>query len=167
MSNACVFAERRNFMTAIKGIVALLLVASPALAPADTIFKYQRPDGRIVYSDSTVKGAKRIGVLDLPAPPPAVPRGPRFSSELATTRRAELAAADAEIREATQALRDAEARQKQGVEPLPGERLGMVGGNSRLAESYFDRQQELATEVDMARARLNEAHRLRNEVRGD
>ena len=154
-------------MTAIKGIVALLLVASPALAAADTIFKYQRPDGRIVYSDSTVKGAKRIGVLDLPAPPPVVPRVEprRFSSELAETRRAELAEADAEIRQATLALRAAEERQKQGVEPLPGERLGMVGGNSRLSEAYFSRQQDLATEVDMARARLNEAFRLRNEAR--
>jgi len=152
-------------MTAIKGIVTLLLIAAPTLAAADTIFKYQRPDGRIVYSDSTVKGAKRIGVLDLPTPPPAVPRPPRFSSDLAVTRRAELAEADAEIRQATLALRDAEERQKQGVEPLPGERLGMVGGNSRLAESYFARQQDLATEVDMARARLNEAFRLRNEAR--
>src|SRR5262249_32896842 len=133
-------------MTAIKGIVALLLVAPPALAAADTIFKYQRPDGRIVYSDSTVEGAKRIGVLDLPTPPPVVAR-PRFSSEVAVTRRAELAAADAEIREATLALRNAEERQKQGVEPLPGERLGMVGGNSRLTESYFERQQALAEEV--------------------
>ena len=152
-------------MPAIKGIVALLLVAAPALGAADTIFKYQRPDGRIVYSDSTVQGAKRIGVLDLPTPPPAVPRPPRFSSDLAVTRRAELAEADAEIRQATLALRDAEDRQKQGVEPLPGERLGMVGGNSRLSEAYFSRQQDLATEVDMARARLNEAFRLRNEAR--
>src|SRR5215472_12436119 len=153
-------------MTAIKGIVTLLLIAAPTLAAADTIFKYQRPDGRIVYSDSTVKGAKRIGVLDMPAPPPAVPRvEPRFSSELAETRRAELAEADAEIREATRVLREAEDRQKQGVEPLPGERLGMVGGNSRLSEAYFSRQQDLATEVDMARARLNEAFRLRNHAR--
>jgi hypothetical protein len=149
--------------------VALLLVAAPALAAAETIFKYRRPDGRIVYSDSTVKGAKRIGVLDLPAPPPAAPRSepPRFSSEVAVTRRADLAAADAEIREATLALRNAEERQKQGVEPLPGERLGMVGGNSRLSESYFERQQVLANEVDMARARLDEATRLRNAARGD
>jgi hypothetical protein len=168
MSNVCLLAERRNFMTAIKGIVALLLVAAPALAAAETIFKYRRPDGRIVYSDSTVKGAKRIGVLDLPVPPPSVPRSePRFSSEVAVTRRADLAAADAEIREATLALRNAEERQTQGVEPLPGERLGMVGGNSRLSESYFERQQVLANEVDMARARLDEATRLRNAARGD
>ena len=96
-------------MTAIKGIVALALAAATGLAAADTIFKYERPDGRIVYSDSPVKGAKRIGELDLPAAPPAVPRGEprRFSSELAETRRAELAAADAEIREATRLLREA------------------------------------------------------------
>jgi hypothetical protein len=43
----------------------------------------------------------------------------------------------------------------------------MVGGNSRLSESYFERQQVLANEVDMARARLDEATRLRNAARGD
>ena len=154
-------------MTAIKGLVMLLVLAAPGLAAADTIYKYQRPDGRIVYSDSTVKGAKRIGVLDLPTPPPPVRRAEAspFSSDLAVTRRAELAAADQEIREATRVLNEAQARQKAGEEPLPGERLGMVGGNSRLSEAYFARQQDLATEVDMARTRLDEALRMRNQVR--
>ena len=154
-------------MTAIKGILALLLAGASALAAADTIYKYER-DGRTVYSDSPVKGAKLLERIDLPAPPPAVqaPRvEPRGASELADTRAAELAAADAQIKEAARVLKEAEARQEQGAEPLPGERLGTVGRNSRLAPSYFSRQQDNATEVDMARARLDEAYRLRNQVR--
>ena len=155
-------------MTAIKGILALLLAGASALAAADTIYKYER-DGRMVYSDSPVKGAKLIERIDLPAPPPPVqapraePRG--GMSELAETRAAELNAADEQIKEAARVLKEAEARQQQGIEPLPGERLGKVGGGSRLAPSYFNRQQDNAADVDSARANLDEAYRLRNQVR--
>ena len=155
-------------MTAIKGIVALLLAGASALAAADTIYKYER-DGRTIYSDSPVRGAKLVERIDLPAPPPAVP-GPRgeprgASSDLAETRAAELDIADRQIKDAARALKEAEARQKRGVEPLPGERLGKVGGGSRLAPSYFNRQQDNAADVDAARANLDEAYRLRNQVR--
>jgi len=51
------------------------------------------------------------------------------------------------------------------VEPLPGERLGVVGGNSRLTPGYFARQRADAADVDAARAALDEAYRMRNEVR--
>jgi hypothetical protein len=40
-----------------------------------------------------------------------------------------------------------------------------VGGKSRLAPSYFDRQQNNAADVDAARAALDEAYRLKNAVR--
>ena len=155
-------------MTAIKGILALLLAGASAMAAADTIYKYER-DGRMVYSDSPVKGAKLLERIDLPAPPPAVqapraePRG--GMSELAETRAAELNAADEQIKEAARVLKEAEARQQQGIEPLPGERLGKVGGGSRLAPGYFNRQQDNAADVDAARANLDEAYRLRNQVR--
>jgi hypothetical protein len=35
-------------MTAIKGIVAILLVAAAIPATAETVYKYQRPDGQVV-----------------------------------------------------------------------------------------------------------------------
>jgi hypothetical protein len=76
-----------------------------------------------------------------------------------------LEAADTQIRAADQALRDAEERQQRAVEPLPGERLGNVGGRSRLSPAYFERQRAVAAEVDAARARLEEAYRSRNELR--
>lgn len=76
-----------------------------------------------------------------------------------------LEAAVAEIKAAERALRDAEERQQSAVEPLPGERLGNVGGRSRLGPAYFERQRARAAEVDAARARLEEAYRLRNQLR--
>lgn len=58
---------------------------------------------------------------------------------------------------ARQGLDEAEARRERGVEPLPGERLGIAGGGSRLDEAYFERQKRLQQEVDEARERYREA----------
>src|SRR5262245_24103900 len=168
VSNAYAIAERRNFMTAIKGIVAVFLAAGMAEAAGQAIYKYQRPDGEIVYSDAPVKGAKLIGEVDLPAPgapQPAQGEAPRRAPGLAERRSAALDEADSRIKAAAQALQEAQERQQRGVEPLPGERLGNAGGNSRLAPRYFSRQQDNAADVDAARARLDEAYRLRNEAR--
>lgn len=76
-----------------------------------------------------------------------------------------LEAAVAEIKAAEQALREAEDRQKLAVEPLPGERAANVDGRSRLTPEYFERQRVRAAEVDTARARLEAAHRRRNQLR--
>jgi hypothetical protein len=78
-----------------------------------------------------------------------------------------LESAYADIIAADEALRDAEARRDQGVEPLPGERLGIAGAaqGSRLGPEYFERQKSLEDEVERARARLDEAYRRWNDVR--
>ena len=161
-------------MTPIKGLVALVLALAPAFAAADTVYKYRRADGSTVYSDVPLRGAKLIGRFELvPAPPPQRPeRGepPRRDSakdpdELARQRVQDLDAADAAIKAAEQSLKEALERQQAGVEPLAGERLGNVGGRSRLTPPYFERQRALAAEVDAARSRLEEANRQRNELR--
>src|SRR5260370_34376516 len=60
-----------EFMTPIKGLVSLVLALAPALATAETVYKYQRPDGSTVYSDVLLRGAKLIGRVELvPVPPP-------------------------------------------------------------------------------------------------
>ena len=125
-------------MTAIKGILALLLAGASALAAADTIYKYER-DGRMVYSDSPVKGAKLVERIDLPAPPPAVqaPRAepPGGMSELAETRAAELNAADEQIKEAARVLKEAEARQQQGCSSPARSSCCLVASTARFARS--------------------------------
>ena len=160
-------------MTTIKGIVALFLATLAPLVAADTIYKYQRPDGKVIYSDSPVEGAKLIGQFDLvPAPvSPGSARGEPPRSQAAgddtiERRAAALDAADARIKAADRALKDAEERQQQAVEPLPGERLGNTGGtNTRLAPEYFARQRAVAAEVEAARAELDGASRARNQAR--
>jgi len=157
-------------MTTINGIVALVLAAGAGLAAAETVYKYERPDGKVIYSDSPVKGAKLIGQFELVPTPssPAVQRGapPPGADSAADRRTMALDSADARIKAADQALRDALERQQQAFEPLPGERLGNAGGTtSRLTEAYFARQQAATAAVDAARAELDQAYRMRNEVR--
>ena len=158
-------------MTTIKGIVAVLLAVSPILAAAETVYKYQRPDGTLVYSDSPVRNAKLIGRLDLPPAPPAAALGEGDSPRRSASRPDEelrtlaLDEAYSQIEAAGRALKKAEERQRQAVEPLAGERLGNAGGHSRLGPEYFARQRAIAAEVDAARADLDEAYRLRNDLR--
>ena len=161
-------------MTPIKGLVSLVLALAPALATAETVYKYQRPDGSTVYSDVLLRGAKLIGRFQLvPAPLPKAEtarpgRGAVTDpNEIARQRVQDLDAADAAIKAADQSLKEALERQQAGVEPQPGERLGIVGvgQRSRLTPDYFERQRALAAEVDAARARLDEAYRQRNQLR--
>jgi hypothetical protein len=155
-------------MTLIKGIVALLLAAWAALAAADTIYKYERPDGKVIYSDSPVEGAKLIGRFDL-VPAPASAEPPRRAAPQApppADRGDARDEADARVKAADLALTQALERQQDAAEPLPGERLGNVGGaTSRLTPDYFARQRAAAAAVDAARAELDAAYRARNEVR--
>lgn len=159
------------FTTAIKGLVALAAALAPLLCAADTVYKYQYPDGRIVYSDSPVRGGRLIGrYLLLPQPPDEsrakAPRGFADPDQVARQRSQALDASSAAIKAAELALNGAQERQQAGVEPLPGERAGNASGRgSRLRPEYFARQQQLASDVEEAQARLDEAYRARNELR--
>src|SRR5258708_39448576 len=105
-------ASLEYFTTAIKGIVALALALAPMLAAADTVYKYRRPDGKVVYSDVPLRGAKLIGRFELvPLPPSAASagnaRGDAARSSADVSGRAErrisaLDAADAAIKAAGQ-----------------------------------------------------------------
>ena len=162
-------------MTKIKGVVFLALALLPGLAAAQTVYKYQHRDGTIVYSDTPIHGAKLIGQFQLvPLPPqetrviPAQPSG-STADERARARVEALNAADAEIKAAEQALKEAQERQQAGVEPLPGERLGTRSPTGRqfshFTPEYFDRQRQLADDVDAAQARLDQAYKIRNDLR--
>jgi hypothetical protein len=157
-------------MTAIKGIVVLILAAGAGLAAADTVYKYEGPGGKVIYSDSPVPGAKLIGQFELvPAPmnpDRATPAPQPPSGETSTERRLRvLDEADTRIKASARALTNAEERQQQAVEPLPGERRGNAGGRSRLTPGYFARQRAAAAAVDTARTNLDDAYNLRNDVR--
>ena len=70
----------------------------------------------------------------------------------------EVARAYQAVTAAHLSLDQAEADRLQGIEPLPGERLGTVRpGQSRLSEKYWKRQAQLNEHVDRSRKRLDEA----------
>lgn len=82
-----------------------------------------------------------------------------------TDRHAALERAYAELVAARQALLRAEAERELGIEPAAGERLGIVGGGSRLAPEYWERQKRLEEDVALAHARLDKALARWNELR--
>jgi hypothetical protein len=84
---------------------------------------------------------------------------------VAQDRRSELDKAYEEARAAYQALKDAETRRDQGVEPQPGERQGTASGGTRPTEQYAGRQQLLEHEVEMARRRYDAALKRWNDLK--
>lgn len=83
---------------------------------------------------------------------------------------AERERAWAEVIAARKALDEAKHKREEGIEPLPGERLGTVGpsgkkGFTRLGDAYFERQEALEKEVRAAEERLERAYRRWNELR--
>lgn len=152
-------------------LIALLLVATGA-ALAQRIGRYVFPDGRVVYSDRPVPGARLVDEVAPPPPPDTPP--PAASRESSEGRPAEtpgaarlrtLAEADAEVRAATEALERARAQLESGIEPLPGERTGTAGGFSRLNEAYQQRQEANQKAVADAEVRLQQAVAARNAAR--
>ena len=143
--------------------IALAVLAPPA--GAQNVYRCTDANGRITYTDHPAAGNCTAQRVDLP-PPPAAPRAPGLSDaekrllEQANRRTAELDRATADIVAAFNALRGAEARREQGVEPLEGERSGR-----RFRPEYWQRQQALEREVADARARLDEALDRRNALR--
>lgn len=84
---------------------------------------------------------------------------------LAQDRRSELDKAYDEARAAQLALKEAEARRDQGVEPQPGERQGTSSGGTRSTEQYYGRQQLLEHELEMARRRYDAALKRWNDLK--
>jgi hypothetical protein len=170
-SNCEMKRERTNFVTAIKGIVALALALAPLVSAADTVYKYRRPDGSVVYSDAPLPGARLIGRYQrVPQPPAgatesAAPRGSADPDEQARLRTQSLEAADARVKAAERALKDVQDRQQAGVEPLEGERIGNAQRGSRFRPEYFARQKQLADDVERAQVDLDDAYQQRNELR--
>ena len=146
-----------------------LLFALLAPAAAQTVYRYVTPDGRTIFSDQPVPGAKLQGTVTPPAPPsgagaPVEGRKPTptATDPSADNRAQRLRAATEEVEAATQSLAQARARLETGKEPLPGERTGTAGGGSRLNEAYWARQAANEQAVAQAQARLDAATAARN-----
>ncbi|MCU0805357.1 MAG: DUF4124 domain-containing protein [Burkholderiales bacterium] len=144
-----------------------LLAALAAPADAQSIFKYVRPDGSVVYSDRPVPGARLDEELERAAPPdPAAAAAARAKqqeranalNERLAERSRSLDQAQSDLREWSRRLDEAKVRLEAGREPLPGERTGVVfQGKSRLNEAYWARQDENEAAVAEAEARVAQA----------
>jgi hypothetical protein len=87
------------------------------------------------------------------------------TSILAQNRSAELDKAYEDTRAAYLALKDAEQRRDQGIEPQPGERLGSAAGGTRPSDQYLGRQAQLELEVEQARKRYEAAQKRWNDLK--
>lgn len=151
---------------------------------ANTAYRQVLPDGRIVYSDKPVKGAKIDETISIdppikgnawstaPGKPPKVaPRSERtpvnrVASIPAPGKGKTLDEANSDVIHAEMRVEDAKKRKEAGVEPLPGERTGTASGASRLNDAYKARQRALAQAVVEAQAALKKSVAERDALRG-
>ena len=155
-------------------LVAAIALACAAAAPAQTIFKYRTPDGRIVYSDKPVAGATLEEEFErAPVPDPAAASAQeqaararaRDVNERAAERTRALDAISEEINAATVALERGRQALEAGREPLEGERIGTYSGRARLNDAYWARQAANEYAIAEAEARLERARRALIELR--
>jgi len=146
-------------------VAAAVCLGLGGVAQAQALKKYITPDGKTVYSDTPVPGAKEVGEVK---PPPKVAPTDRSQAEAAAQRDAKdaraldkrleqrsaqenrVAAAEAKLEEAKRALAE-------GKEPLPGDRKGTAGGASRLSDEYWQRQKANQQAVENAQRALDAA----------
>jgi len=163
-------------------MLRLLWIASFALSSvvaAQTIYKVQMPDGTILFTDSPPPDSKVLEErASKPAPKPAANTisapskpiilpgtGPDPSMPRPMPKSNPLDAATQEVAAAESALQAAKRRLELGREPLPGERLGLAGGGTRLSPDYETRVASLEREVADAEARVAKAYAARNALR--
>jgi hypothetical protein len=151
----------------------------PCLVAAQSIYKVQTPDGSILFTDAPPPGSKVLeersakptpkppaNASSAPARPIALPAAtPDPNAMPAAPRANALEAATQEIAAAETAVQVAKRRLELGREPLPGERLGLAGGGTRLSPDYEARIAGLEREVSDAEARLARAYAARNAAR--
>lgn len=99
-------------------------------------------------------------VLAQKPPAAAAPSAPQSDNISQTLDRAYAA-----YLEANRRFETAQKRADEGREPLPGERVGLAGGGSRLRPEYFERQQKLKRDLETARVRLEDARARWNALR--
>lgn len=155
--------------------VLLSLVAMHA-AHADTIvYRYTGANGVTVYTqvlpenhppgEVTTITIKTLPVEQQRAALRMLDAMQRENSTGIEKRRSKLADADKKVNDAISKLQHAEAELQSGSEPTGADRIGKVGGGTRLRESYFQRVEKLQHAVDKAKLELEQAYRERNNLR--
>jgi len=151
--------------TTFLGMAALAaLVALPA--SAQQVKKYVTPEGRVIYSDQPVPGAREAGEVAPPRPvSPEEREAARRTAErdASALQRFEKKGADAggpqqaQMQDLEANLERARKQLADGKDPLPGERTGTAGGGSRLNDQYWARQKANEAAVAKAQKALDDA----------
>lgn len=139
------------------------LVAAPDASARATIYKSVMPDGRVIYGEQPQTGARTVekSVVNVndTGVQPISREAVEGANRRASKRSQVLDEVSREVQAAEVDFRAAENEREAGREPLPGERLGIVGPGigTRLTEEYFQRQQMLEERMENARKRLEKA----------
>jgi hypothetical protein len=155
-------------------IVSVLLALGSTPATTGELYKYRMPDDTVLYTDEvSTRGVVEEVIQEAPPDPARIEaeRAAKLKSEAARTdrlalqREAKLSEINVHIREATRALKAAKEAFTVGLEPRPGERLGVVGGHTRLSDAYWSRIGELRRATEGAREHLYAAYIARDALR--
>ena len=154
-------------------VCCFALISAKALVPAamaaESIYKSVMPDGRVMYGEKPQPGARSVKKSTVSISDTGVK--PASKTEIdSINRRAQKRSLLLDktlkiVQTAESDLRKAEIDREAGIEPLPGERLGIVGRGTRLSEAYWRRQQILEERVDTAKQLLKKARQGYNEAR--
>jgi hypothetical protein len=119
------------------------------------------PDGRVIYSDAPAQGAKSTREVPIQSQQGNTTgiseKDIKSSNQRAAAKNAAIEKARARELAALNKLEAAKKAKAEGVEPLPGERLGNAGGHSRLSNAYWARQKRLEAAVTRAQKEYDDA----------
>lgn len=160
----------------LRFMLPVCVAAVPWLATAQSIYKVQMPDGSILFTDTPPAEAKILeerSAKVTPRPvtptaaarPPAGANAPVSGAVPAARVESSLNVATAAVSTAERELAVAKRALELGREPLPGERLGLKGGGTRLSPEYEARLRGLEQAVTDAEAKLRRSLDARNAAR--
>lgn len=143
-------------------VITLCGLAVAAAYAQSPMYRSVMPDGKVVYSDKPVPGAKEskqvnLAPLNIATPPqaPDTAQQPPAATTEPINKEARVAAARQKLDAAQKAL-DA------GREPGEGDRIGVAkggGATSRFSDSYLERVKQLEDAVAAAQKEFDEAQR--------
>lgn len=160
---------------------------APARQEATRIYRQVLQDGRIVYSDEVLEGARLDHTITMAPPIPGnlwstqPGQRPKIAPQATATPvqridpvrkpapgKSTIAVPDAALAEVMRAemlLEDARKRQAAGARPVPGEQRDNSAGGLSYNQAYFSRQRRLARDVEYAQDELRKALAARDGVR--
>jgi len=155
--------------------IFILLLAMHAAHADTSLYKYTGPDGATVYTQSLPENYSpgAVTTITIKSLPVAQQRAAirmldameKKADAGIREQHSKLGDADRQINVAIKNLQQAESDLQSGSVPTGADRIGKVGGGTRLRESYFLRVAKLQGAVDQAKLALEQAYRKRDDLR--